>query len=64
MTHGYHDVVISMHGSATQSGLIEFGFADGIYSMKGCYSADWKDLQGNEVKEPQISAYPSCRNYE
>jgi hypothetical protein len=64
MTHGFRDVVVSMHGSASQADPIEFSFAGGEYSMRSCYSASWKDLEGNEVKEPRITAYPSCRNYE
>jgi hypothetical protein len=50
-TRGYRDVVVSVHGSATQSGLTDFRYSDGKYVAVGCYNAEWEILENDEVKE-------------
>ena len=60
-TGGFRDVVLSMHGSATDSSLTEYQYIDGVYRDVGCYEASWKVLEGDnerELKEPRIT---SCR---
>jgi hypothetical protein len=57
-THGFKDIVLSMHGSATQSGLTDYRYEDGSYHDVGCYSASWTVLEGETVqhlKEPLIT---------
>jgi hypothetical protein len=63
-TLGYKDIVVSVHGSATQSGLMDYRYSDGQYVAAGCYNAEWEALEGNEVHElkgPRITPYP-CSN--
>jgi hypothetical protein len=63
-TRGYKDIVVSVHGSATQSGLTDYRYSDGQYVAAGCYDAEWEVLEGNEVREwkaPRITSYP-CIN--
>ena len=57
-THGFRDIVVSMHGSATQSQLTDLRYEDGSYHDFGCYDADWEVLEGDTVrklKEPRIT---------
>jgi hypothetical protein len=64
-TRGYEDIVVSVHGSATQSGLTDYRYSDGQYVAVGCYDAEWEVLDGSEVRElkvPRITPYP-CSNY-
>jgi hypothetical protein len=64
-THGYNDIVVRAHGSATQSGLSEYKYNAGRYVREGCYNAEWTILEGEhvrELKEPRITRFP-CSNY-
>ena len=64
-THGYSDVVVRAHGSATQSGLSEYKYNSGRYVRAGCYNAEWTITEGEkvrELKEPRITKYP-CSSY-
>lgn len=64
-TGGYRDIVIAIHGSATQAGLTDCRFRDGRYQETGCYGAAWAVLEGDKVrdlKEPQIRAFPCRKN--
>ena len=57
-TNGFRDIVISMHGSATESGLTDYRYKDGNYHDAGCYGASWTVTEGDtvrELKEPQIT---------
>ena len=59
-TNGYRDVVISMHGSATESELKEYQFSGGMYRKVGCFDAEWEIPEGDEVqqsKEPRITQF-------
>jgi hypothetical protein len=65
MTDGYHDIVVSMHDSATQAGLSDFRFAGRRYAKNGCYYAEWEVLEGDKVRElkvPRITLFP-CSSY-
>jgi hypothetical protein len=56
-TNGFRDIVVTMHTSATESGLTDFRFSDGRYYDRGCYDASWEVLEGEkvrELKEPTI----------
>jgi len=52
-------IVISMHGSATESELREYRYADGRYRETGCYGASWEEREADnsvrELKEPRIT---------
>jgi hypothetical protein len=64
-TRGYKDIVVSVHGSATQFGLTDYHYSDGQYVAAGCYNGEWEVLEGNEVRElkvPRITPY-ACSNY-
>lgn len=61
-TSGYFDLVLTMHGSATEQGLYLYQFKQGRYRRAGCYEANWtyldKSGEVRELKEPRITA---CR---
>jgi hypothetical protein len=56
-TSGYRDLVLGMHGSATEQTLFEYRFRDGLYRQTGCYDANWeylgKDGVYHDLKEPR-----------
>jgi hypothetical protein len=57
-TNGYRDIVVSMQGSATESGLTDYRYKDGSYHEVGCYDAEWTAIEGDtirELKEPKIT---------
>ena len=58
-TNGFHDVVLSMHGSAFESQLTLFKFDGSAYEPVSCYSANWeivdRDGTWHELKEPRIT---------
>ncbi len=58
LTNKFHDIVLSVHGSASESGLTDYRYIDGTYHDVGCYDASWTILEGDEVrdlKEPRIT---------
>jgi hypothetical protein len=59
MTNGFHDLVLSQHGSATEQGLTLYRFNGSKYHAAACYEADWeipgKDGQPIELREPHIT---------
>lgn len=60
-SNGFQDIVVSTHGSATQSGLVEYHYENGEYKVAGCYNAEWTALENGkvqELKEPRITSYP------
>ena len=61
-THGLNDLVLSMHGSATDSMLSLYKFNGSSYSDVACYDESWKTADENgdfhHSKEPRITA---CR---
>jgi hypothetical protein len=57
-TNGYHDIVLSTHGSASSGGLSIYQYQEGVYKDVGCYDYDWTVLEGEkirELKEPLIT---------
>jgi hypothetical protein len=56
-TNGFLDLVLGMHGSATEQTLFEYRFRDGRYRQTGCYDANWeylgKDGEYHNLKEPR-----------
>jgi hypothetical protein len=58
-TNAYFDVVLGMHGSATERGLYLYEFSQGRYRRVACYAANWTYLDENheihELEEPLIT---------
>ena len=57
-TNGFRDIVLAMHGSATESQLTLYKYANGAYHDVACYDANWTVLEGDtirELKEPRIT---------
>jgi hypothetical protein len=61
-TEGYFDVVLGMHGFATEQELFLYRFRDGRYRRTACYQAKWtylgKDGEYHDLKEPRITPCP------
>jgi hypothetical protein len=56
--NGFRDVVLGMHGSATESMLTVYRYEGGGYHDVECYEAAWSVLEGDTIrklKEPRIS---------
>jgi hypothetical protein len=60
VSHGFHDMVLGRHGSATEQGLRLFRFDGSAYRLAICYDANWsvlgEDGQVHDLKEPRITA--------
>ncbi len=57
-TNGFSDIVVRMHGSATESTLRLLQYRDGMYHETDCYEANWSVLEGGAVhnlKEPRLT---------
>jgi hypothetical protein len=57
-SHGFSDIVVKMHGSATVSTLRLLQYSEGRYHEAGCYYENWSVLEGNtvhELKEPRLT---------
>ena len=58
-THGFADLVLGTHGSATEQRLTLHRFREGQYRKVGCYDASWrplgKDGEYHDSKQPQIT---------
>lgn len=57
-TQGFYDIVVAMHGSATESTLRVFKYNHGHYGVAACYNEAWSVLEGDtvrELKEPQVT---------
>jgi hypothetical protein len=58
-TSGYSDLVLNMHGSATEQGLYLYQFKQNRYQRTACYEANWTYLDTNdevrELEEPRIT---------
>lgn len=58
-TNGYLDVVVGMHGSATEEGLFVYQFGKGRYRRTHCYNESFtelgKDGEVHELEKPRIT---------
>lgn len=57
-SNGFSDIVVEMHGSATQRTLRLLRYGNGKYYKAGCYDANWSVLEGGtirELKEPRLT---------
>ncbi len=61
-TNGYRDIVIGMHGSATEQGLFVYQFGDGRYRRTHCYNASftYRDENG-EIHELEKARITPCQ---
>ncbi len=54
----FQDIVVAMHGSATERTLRLLQYSRGKYRQAGCYDANWSVLEGGmlrELKDPQLT---------
>jgi hypothetical protein len=57
-TNGFKDLVLRQHGSAFESDLFIYRFANGKYHKNACYDANWVSMDGDErheLKDPIIT---------
>jgi len=56
-TNGFHDIVLSDHGSSTSGGLRLYKYKGNAYVEVGCYTYDWtlEDDKVRELKEPRVT---------
>jgi hypothetical protein len=60
-TNGFQDLVLGMHGSATEQELFVYRFVNDRYRRSACYDANWERLVGDkyvELKSPIVTPYP------
>jgi hypothetical protein len=61
-TNGFSDLVLTMHGSATEKDLYVYQFRGGQYRRAACYEANWTSLGDDgayrDRKEPEITPCP------
>lgn len=60
VTNGFHDIVVSTHHSATESGLAEFRYDGECYHQMVAYVAEWEGLKDGfeqKLSEPQVIRY-------
>jgi len=59
VSHGFHDIVLIQHGSATSQGLTLYRFDSSKYRRVSCYDARWdflgKDGEQHTRKEPLLT---------
>lgn len=54
---GFNDLVLEMHGSATEQELFVYRYREGRYRRTGCFDASWTRLVNDEIqelKEPDV----------
>jgi hypothetical protein len=57
-SNGFNDIVVRMHGSATESTLRLLQYREGTYHEAACYEANWSVSEGGavrELKEPRLT---------
>lgn len=62
-THRFRDIVVSMHGSAFESGLTDYRFESGAYREGACYNASWQVLRGGVVYDLKRPLITPCDDY-
>jgi hypothetical protein len=61
-TNRYLDVVVGMHGSATDEGLLVYQFSQGRYRRTYCYSESLTELgKDGEVHELEKARITPCK---
>jgi len=57
-SHGFSDVAVATHDSATESTVRLLQYREGTYHEAACYDANWAVLEGNTIhklKEPRLT---------
>jgi hypothetical protein len=60
-TNGFHDIVLSTHGSSSSGGLVNYHYQEGVYEEAGCYSYEWTVLENDKVRELKEPLIAPCR---
>jgi hypothetical protein len=61
-TNGYLDVVVGMHGSATERGLFVYQFSQGRYRRTHCYNESLTELgKDGKVHEFETARITPCK---
>ena len=61
-TNGYLDVVVTMHGSATETGLFVYQFSKGRYQRTHCYDVSFEELgTDGEIQKLDPPRVTPCR---
>lgn len=60
-SNGFRDVVVEMHGSATEKTLRLLQYRRGKYHVAGCYDANWTVLEGDTVRELKEPLLTPCK---
>lgn len=53
-TNGFHDLMLGIHGSATEQELDLFRFVNGHYQRGACFDANWLKRDGDPVVTPCV----------
>ena len=57
---GLNDLVLGRHGSASESDLFVYRFANGTYHKSACYDANWVSMVGDERHELKRAIITPC----
>jgi hypothetical protein len=60
-SNGFSDIVVEMHGSATERTLRLLQYGRGKYHVAGCYDANWTVLEGDTVRELKEPLLTPCK---
>jgi hypothetical protein len=60
-TNGYRDLVVAMHGSATEQMVKIYHFRNGKYVRAGCYEYSWPFLDGEPPRTAEKPEIVHCR---
>ena len=60
-TSGFHDVVLSTHGSSSSGSLVDYQYGEGVYQEAGCYYYEWTVLENDKVRELKAPRITPCR---
>jgi hypothetical protein len=60
-TNGFHNIVLSTHGSSSSGGLVDYHYEEGVYQEAGCYYYEWTVLENGKVLELKAPRITSCR---
>jgi hypothetical protein len=61
-TNGYLDLIVGMHGSATEQGLFVYQFRRGRYCRTNCFNASFTYVDKNgEVHELEEARITACK---
>jgi hypothetical protein len=60
-TNGFFDLVLGMHGSATEQGLFVYQFMNGRYWRGACYDANWARLVNGELQDLKAPIITPCK---